>query len=76
MCSYILQTIMDKYLIKVAKKRTFKQSSVGNKPISNETPSLSSKKVYLEFNPEEQNRGWFHEWLFGCIHWTWLTMRQ
>ena len=44
---------MDKYLIKRSKKRTSEQSSVGEKPISNETPSSSSKKISLEFNPEE-----------------------
>ena len=36
---------MDKYLIKAVGRKKLKQSSVGNKSISNETPSLSSKKV-------------------------------
>ena len=44
---------MDKYLIKRSKKRTFKQSSVENKLISNETPSSNLKKISLEYNPEE-----------------------
>ena len=53
MCSYILQTVMDKYLIKAPKKRTSEQSSVGDKLISKEIPSTSLKKISLEFNPEE-----------------------
>ena len=41
--------VMDKYLIKRLKKWTSELSSVGNKSISNKTPSSSS----LEFNPKE-----------------------
>ena len=50
MCSYILQTVMDKYFIKRLKKKTSEQSSIGDKPINNETPSLSIE-VSIETNP-------------------------